>query len=167
MVERISGRTLDVFLDERIFRPLEMNWTAYGVRELNCLSASYTWTEGRLQRIHRAEAWGHTGLVSTVLDLARWDMALHGDRLLGRESLQLMWTPARLRNGTEVGYGLGWDIGETEGHRTVGHGGSRPGVSTRLLHDLRNELSVILLIPVGGVDTIALASGVLHAVTSG
>jgi len=164
VIARAIGKALDVFLDERIFRPLDMNCTAYSFRDLKCLSTNYTWNEDRLQRVYPVAAWGHGGLVSTVLDLAKWDAALLADQLLRPESLELMWTPAKLNNGTELEYGLGWDIGSVCGRKAVGHGGGRVGVSTRVLRVLEDRLTVILLIAVSGIDTSTMARQVAEAI---
>jgi D-alanyl-D-alanine carboxypeptidase len=164
VIARVSGKPLDVFLDERIFRPPKMNWTGFGFRDLNCLSTNYIWNGDRFERMYPMEAWGHTGLVSTVLDLATWDAALHSGQLLKPESLERMWTPARLNNGTELGYGLGWGIGSVCGRKAVGHGGGRVGVSTRLLRVLDDKLTVILLMAVWGIDTDAMARQVIEAI---
>jgi D-alanyl-D-alanine carboxypeptidase len=161
IIERVSGKRLDRFMDDAIFRPLGMTWTAYGFHELNLLSTGYVQETGALKRLHPTEAWGHTGLVSTVLDLARWDAALDSDQLLAPELRRQMWTPAKLNDGTEIAYGLGWDIRDAQGRKTVGHGGGRVGVSTRIARDLDDKLTVILLIPVAGVDTWAMAAAIL------
>jgi D-alanyl-D-alanine carboxypeptidase len=168
IIERVSGKRLDLFLDEVIFRPLGMAWTAYGFHELNLLATGYVHDVSTLKRLHPTEAWGHGGLVSTVMDLARWDAALDTDQLLSPESRQPGtraaggWTPAKLNDGTEVAYGLGWDIRDTQGRKIVGHGGGRVGVSTRIARDLENRLTVLLLIPLAGVDTWAMVAAILE-----
>src|SRR5262245_46711106 len=71
------------------------------------------------------------------------------------------WTPTRLNDGTELAYGLGWEIRDAQGHKIVGHGGRRPGVSTRIARDREDRLTVILLIQAAGVDTWAMTSAIL------
>lgn len=44
-------------------------------------------------------------IVSTVLDLAKWDAALDDDRLLNAASKAQMWTAAKLNNGSPKKYG--------------------------------------------------------------
>lgn len=48
------------------------------------------------------------GLVSTLDDLARFCTALSNRKLLNRETLRRMWTPARLPDGASTRYGYGW-----------------------------------------------------------
>lgn len=73
------------------------------------------------------------GLVATAEDLMRFALALLEGRLLKRETVELMFTPQRTRDGRATGYGLGWYVGERAGRRWVEHSGSQPGASTHLL----------------------------------
>ncbi|MCL6623315.1 MAG: serine hydrolase, partial [Fimbriimonadales bacterium] len=59
--------------------------------------------------------------------------ALVNGRLLSPRTLEIMWTPQRLRNGQWTNYGLGWGIGEFLGRRIVYHGGAQQGTRTYLL----------------------------------
>ena len=85
------------------------------------------------------------GVVSSALDLAKWDAALDGDRFLPRATLQQMWTPGKLANGKPTTYGFGWVIGERGGHRLVEHVGGFPGVSASISRYPDDNLSVIVL----------------------
>ena len=71
------------------------------------------------------------GFVTTVGDLAKFAAALLNGRLVRSEALRQMMTPARLRNGDLVPYGLGWGLELEEWHSDtwVFHGGSTPGVA--------------------------------------
>src|SRR5438067_1839923 len=68
-------------------------------------------------------------LVSTVVDMAKWDEALESGKLVEKSVLDQMRTPTRLNNGKAATYGLGWETGEVNGHRIVSHGGGIPGFS--------------------------------------
>ena len=109
LVEVVSGKTLDEFFEERIFRPLAMKDTAFYVPEAkwNRLATLYTPKKGG--GIERSTAppqdsykrkpsllLGGAGLVSTMDDYTRFVMMLLNDgqldgvRLLGRKSVELM-----------------------------------------------------------------------------
>ncbi|MGI8784202.1 MAG: serine hydrolase [Acidobacteriota bacterium] len=53
-----------------------------------------------------------------------------------------MWSPVRLNDGTEKGYGLGWTIDGHKGHKVVGHEG---GGSAWAAHFPKQHLSVVVL----------------------
>ena len=63
------------------------------------------------------------GVISTVLDLARFDVALDQGVLISAESRKAMMTPARSSNGAVLPYGLGWFVQEYQGHTLVWHSG--------------------------------------------
>jgi CubicO group peptidase (beta-lactamase class C family) len=67
-------------------------------------------------------------LCSTAADLVTWLQALHGGKVMSAASYTEMTTPARLADGTALGYGLGIKVAEDyRGVRSIGHGGSAPG----------------------------------------
>lgn len=72
------------------------------------------------------------GLLSTAPDLVRFAIALNTGKLIGRDSLEHMWTNQCLANGQQSDYGLGWRIGRHAGHKAVWHSGGQSGTSTML-----------------------------------
>jgi CubicO group peptidase (beta-lactamase class C family) len=63
------------------------------------------------------------GVVTTVLDLAKFDIALDQGVLISAESRAAMMAPSRAGNGTALPYGLGWYVQEHEGLQLVWHSG--------------------------------------------
>lgn len=63
------------------------------------------------------------GVVSTVLDLAKFDVALDQGTLISAESRAEMMSPTRSSNGEVLPYGLGWFVQEYQGHTLVWHSG--------------------------------------------
>ncbi|HEX8116418.1 MAG TPA: serine hydrolase domain-containing protein [Pyrinomonadaceae bacterium] len=86
------------------------------------------------------------GFVSTAEDLARFAVALQTDRLLRRETLELMFTPQRLKDGKQTSYGLGWNVAKRPtGERAVGHSGGQQRVSTFLHMQPEQGLAVVIM----------------------
>jgi hypothetical protein len=71
-----------------------------------------------------------------------------------------MWTPTRLSNGEEAGYGFGWATSKVNGHRQVSHGGGIPGFSTELARFPDDKLTVIVLTNAEGGHSGAIARGI-------
>ncbi len=109
VVERVSGQTLDVFFQSRIFAPLGMDDTFFQVPEdkIDRLTDCYALAEGKGRVMYdtgAASAWsrrpkllsGGGGLVSSALDYHRFCRmcenggTLDGVRILGRKTLDLM-----------------------------------------------------------------------------
>lgn len=149
VIEKVSGKPYGEFLSERIFRPLGM--TATRVENpwevVRNKAGGYGWDQGSQNvppLIHPSQAYGSGNLLSSVADLVKFDAALSSGRLLGRASLEQMWTPAKI-NGEEIGYGLGWNVYNYRSHKIVGHGGNTPGFASELLHYVDDGTTVILL----------------------
>ncbi|HXF04296.1 MAG TPA: serine hydrolase domain-containing protein [Blastocatellia bacterium] len=155
IIEKASGRSYWDFLDERIFKPLGM--TATRSSEPKAIiphrARGYSWMGDRYVNIDplTTTAAGAAGaIVSTVLDMARWDAALYTERVLKRSSLDQMWTPATLTSGQTTDYGFGWRVGEIRGHRFVQHGGGTPGFRSHFLRLPDDRLTIIILTNRGG-----------------
>jgi len=63
------------------------------------------------------------GIISSVTDLAKFDIALDKNQLITQESKDIAFTKGKLNNGEETQYGLGWFIGEYKNHKVVYHTG--------------------------------------------
>ncbi len=102
--------------------------------------------------------YGGGGLVSTVLDMVKWDAALYTESVLKKTSLEQMWTPARLNNGKTTDYGFGWRVKAIRGHRCISHsGGHRTGFASNISRFVDDRLTVVVFSNCGGsgVDRLA------------
>ncbi len=151
IVERIEGRPLSQVLRSRIFEPLGMNQTRLADPEDIILHrASGYWVDRMgIELMNRdatqtSSTLGAGGLVSSVHDMAKWDEALNGDRILSDESRSAMWTPVVLPNGDDTGYGFGWNVGQYRGYRSVGHSGQVAGFTANFRRLPDQELAIIV-----------------------
>ena len=109
LVEVISGKTFDLFLEERIFEPLGMVDTAFFVPSDKKERLAVLYSPDKEGTIKRSTAapqdsyhtkpsifWGGAGLVSTTADYLRLTQMLlnggelDGTRILGRKTVELM-----------------------------------------------------------------------------
>lgn len=63
------------------------------------------------------------GLLATVLDMARFDIAIDRHVLLTRATQEQAWTPILSTGGERLPYGLGWFIEDQHGVRLILHTG--------------------------------------------
>ena len=63
------------------------------------------------------------GVVASVLDLAKFDVALDRGALLSPASRRAMMSATRTPSGETLPYGLGWFVQEHQGHWLVWHSG--------------------------------------------
>lgn len=63
------------------------------------------------------------GLISSVLDMAKYDIAIDQNRFLTKETQQLAFTPMTSTKGEKLPYGLGWFTQNYKGVRLIWHYG--------------------------------------------
>jgi D-alanyl-D-alanine carboxypeptidase len=152
VVEKVSDRSYWQFLEERVFRTLGMSATRSSEQRplVPNRAAGYAWAGAGFENrpaLPAAVPFSAGGLLSTVEDMARWQAALDGDRLLSQASRERMWTATRTSEGGPLpfGYGLGWFVDAVGGHRLVQHGGGTPGFSSVVYRFQDERLTVVIL----------------------
>jgi len=73
------------------------------------------------------------GYLSNIGDFARFAKGLIDHRLVSAHSEAMMWTRQTLPDGTQTGYGLGFQLPQEEGHFRVAHSGSQEKTRTMLV----------------------------------
>jgi len=153
LIHRVTGEFYGDFLQQRIFQRLGMTSTRI-ISEADIIpnrAAGYRLVKGELKNQEWVAPVVNTtadgSLYFTILDLAKWDAALYSERLLKRSSLDLMWTPVKLKNGqaNSGNYGFGWFIDQRDGHRCIHHDGSWQGFETAIDRYVDDELTVVAL----------------------
>lgn len=152
IIEAVGGTTYWELLEERIFAPLGMATTrSSDFRPIVPNRASgYVGTGDGFQNqpvLPPYTAFSAGALLSTVVDLARWEAALWSATLLPAATLDRMWTPARLTDGATppFHYGFGWFVTSAGGRRFVHHGGGTPGFASNIYRVPDHGLAVIIL----------------------
>jgi CubicO group peptidase (beta-lactamase class C family) len=153
LIHRVTGEFYGDFLHRKIFQPLGMTTTRI-ISEADIIpnrAGGYRLVKGELKNQEWVAPMVNTtadgSLYFSILDLAKWDAALYGEKLLRRSSLDLMWTPVKLKNGTPNpgGYGFGWFIEQRNGHRCIHHDGSWQGFETAIDRYVDDQLTVVAL----------------------
>jgi CubicO group peptidase (beta-lactamase class C family) len=92
------------------------------------------------------------GVISTALDLARFDIALDKGVLISSKSRDAMLAPARSANGEAMAYSIGWFVQEYQGRKLLWHSGWwEDAYSALYLKIPELELSFIVLANSEGV----------------
>jgi D-alanyl-D-alanine carboxypeptidase len=133
IVEIVSGQPLFDFLTQHIFRPLGM--TSVWNSDQDQLTtpdptAYYRHALGPLCPAPKEGAgWMFAAgeLAMTAHDLALWDQSLLAESILFSESYKQMFTEVKLKSGKGTEYGLGVEVRDREGHRSIEHTGEVSG----------------------------------------
>jgi CubicO group peptidase (beta-lactamase class C family) len=100
----------------------------------------------RVSQYDDGTATASTGLISTVRDLARLDIAFDRGTLVRRRAFELAWTAPTGADGRSLPHGLGWFVQSYNGRRVVWQFGQRAdGYSALYLKIPDRDLTLILL----------------------
>jgi CubicO group peptidase (beta-lactamase class C family) len=168
IVEEVSGKPFNKYVDENIFEPLNMNDSGYFLSEVDSskLATTYMYLGPLQKNLGKSENgilpyfnpychysfWNYPdGLVRTSTnDLAKFAIAYmnggvyKGTRILKQETIDLMMSPMLSEKINEdKDQGLCW-FQSPSLYPTWYHGGSDPGVSTRLYINKKDKISVIV-----------------------
>jgi CubicO group peptidase (beta-lactamase class C family) len=111
VMERASGRSFTDLLAERILEPLGLTDTAPSLEfQDEDLARPYTLDNDSeiIPGTYSTHLSAAAGLVSTVSDLARFDIALDQNALVSQETKDMIFAPTIATTGAELPYGLAW-----------------------------------------------------------
>jgi CubicO group peptidase (beta-lactamase class C family) len=172
VAEEVSGKRFDELLVANIIDPLEMSRTVpsisdshrnqimaeltkyYRVDDAGALVPSAWPSEMMVNLIKMGDLDADSitnlnaggGMISTVLDLAKFDVAMDRNLIISEESKEAMFTPTISNSGQPLPYGLGWFVQEHMGVKMVWHYGWAPDAHSSLILKVPEEgLTLILL----------------------
>jgi CubicO group peptidase (beta-lactamase class C family) len=172
VIEKKTGKRFGEVVVETFFDPLGMSnsvpyhhivvdadkWTASLGKEhldrykksVETLAQPYTYY-GNGEIIHTTYPYpdfigAAAGLLSTVRDMARYDIAMDEHAFIKKDTQERAWTPLVSNSGKPLPYGLGWFVMEHHGTRLIWHTGDwGNGFSAYLFKVPEKNLSLIML----------------------
>nr|WP_237488172.1 serine hydrolase domain-containing protein [Hufsiella ginkgonis] len=182
LVEKLSGEKFPAYLKKHIFLPAGMLHSSVGGppgsagrsgTAVNFIRpAPYSSTLQPVNEVPVLRKWtfnwsmlyGQGNIYATGGDMLLFDRALFSGKLVSPGSLNQMFSPVKLNNGSipyfragidEASYGLGWFIYKhDDGGKVVWHSGGIPGMNSFFLHNLKTG-QVIVTTDNAGNATIA------------
>jgi CubicO group peptidase (beta-lactamase class C family) len=161
IIEKVTGLTYTDYLNQVIFKPLEMNNTyVYSPGlipdKINNRTYDYIYSDSlkkflsvdsMINKINVKMAIdGGGSLYSTVNDLLKWDRALYTDKLVSYSSLKEIFEPSILKDKTKTSYGFGWFIQENPNYgKFVVHDGKDRGYLTCIVRQIDHDKTIIIL----------------------
>ncbi len=148
IVKRVTGKSLNDFAQERIFKPLGMKNTLFRdnftMIVKNRADAYSLLEKGFRINTTNWNTMGAGGVYTTVYDFFLWDQAFYNNRL-GKELMELIQKPGILNNGKKLDYAFGLRIGKYKGLKTVSHSGSWVGFRSAFIRFPEQRFSVVCL----------------------
>lgn len=170
MVESLTGEWMGDLLARRIFQPLHMDATFFSLAQAQNssedLARGYYFQD---EEYHEA-GWmnvdtisGAGGMISNVLDYAKWARALmrqEDHAPLSKAGYEEIWRPRMLLPQEEPwtgpqAYALGWNVGVYKGYRVYQHGGDVNAFGAMFFIFPDQKFSVVAMANTGAISTFA------------
>ncbi len=151
VIEAITGKPWHVALDESVLQPLALAHTRHGDSKAVIAGHVEGYSLGSKGEVSQAGLLSMTqphaagALVSTLDDLWRWNRALHGGKLLKKETYTRMTTPEGVAAQAPGRYGYGIEVGTVRGSRAFAHSGGIHGFLSNLVYLPDSGLTAVAL----------------------
>jgi CubicO group peptidase (beta-lactamase class C family) len=171
IIEKLYGKSYAEALRDEIARPLGLKTLAFCTTDKSGGAESYVRSAQAkprpVQSFHPSQMLGNGGICTTASDLAKWNRALHGGRVLSDASYRAMTTP---RGAAIAGnYGLGLYVRpESWGKKVILHEGTTAGYAAANRWYPADSISVVVLyngVPRVPVDVDGVISQLAHGLT--
>ena len=150
IIEKISGKYLATFLQEKIIEPagLKNTYLYHIFMPSTPENHVYGFTtengENKMNDLfHIDGVYGDGNMYASATDLFKWDQILYTEKIIKQQTFQTALQPAQLSDGDTYPYGFGWFI-EKEGE-LFWHTGSWAGFYNIICRDIKNERTLIVL----------------------
>jgi CubicO group peptidase (beta-lactamase class C family) len=150
VVERVSGKSLREFAAENIFRPLGMTQTVWRSDHTSLMPHRVVGYDRNdkgeyVLSVSYGEETGDGMVHTTIEDLQKWDENFYSGQVGGKDFAPDMEEPAKLTDGTVVGYAKGLVIDNYRALPTIWHGGASAGYRAYLVRVPGQHFSVACL----------------------
>ena len=175
LIEKLSGKSYEKMLQDKIFTPLKMMETGYDNHAdiLKNRATGYGKNAGNYVNSNYLDMtipYAAGSMYSTVEDLYKWDQALYTTKILPKKYMTLFFKPYVAAFGNSE-YAYGWGVGYTKIGKSkdsiyaIGHGGGINGFNTNISRTTDNKSLIVLLNNTGGAplnDITNAIRGILH-----
>jgi D-alanyl-D-alanine carboxypeptidase len=149
IIEKVAGMPLVDFLRRHVFDPLGMASAGdCSIRTLGDASAYTRFALGPPRPVAReGTGWydGAAELCMTPTDLAKWDVAFIGKKILSQKSYEEFTKEVKLNDGKPTHYALGLTVGEAFGGPVYSHGGEVSGfLAVNLVYPAKQDAVTVL-----------------------
>ena len=155
IIEKVSGMSYADYVKKTLFDKAGMNDSRYCSESAIIPRKAHGYDMGPagLQNkgfIDHTYPYSAGSLCSTVGDLAAWNRALHGGKVLSPAAYRELITPGVLNDGTKLRYAKGLALHTFNGHRTIEHGGGINGYLSESAYFPDQDAIIVVLINSAG-----------------
>ncbi|PZX55615.1 serine hydrolase [Algoriphagus chordae] len=150
IIEQITGKSYQQYLEENIFGPAGLNSTYYEnqIEIIPNRTNGYSFSNGKywnVDFISMSLVYSAGALRSNVSDLFKWHKALNEGKLIRKETFLNAITPYKFPDGKLSNYGYGFFIDNETNRRSFGHPGAIDGFRAVEMYYPEEDIFITLL----------------------
>ncbi len=147
IVETVSGSSFKTYMENTIFRPLQMNDTyVFTPEDMSRALPSFEWNNRKYPYEFLDVVYGDKNIYSTVQDMLKWDRALYPGKFFSKETLDSAFAGYSFEKQGQRNYGLGWRMTFlNNGKKLLYHNGWWHGSNTVFIRLVDEEAVIIVL----------------------
>jgi CubicO group peptidase (beta-lactamase class C family) len=162
VIEKVSGKTWDEFVTERIFQPLDMqSISTTNTRFTEEMNIAYPHINGiPLEFINYDNCGPAASINTSTNDLLKWVQLMlnkgiyNNDTIFSSQQYYKLTQPHTLLNagpGEKINeahfltYGLGWFMYDYYGRKVIQHGGGLPGFHSKVVFVAEDSLGYVII----------------------
>lgn len=165
IIERITGKNLNEFATEKLFRPLQMNSSCFRVSNKQIIenkAIGYQFSNDKyISNTSIQESYGAGSMGSTIEDLAKWISVLNGTNSEYKSLSNFLIQCEKLENGEKAKYARGVMVDTYKGFQTISHSGYSWGGQAQLLTIPEKNLGIIILTNLESINPTPLSYQIL------
>ncbi|PQJ78240.1 serine hydrolase domain-containing protein [Polaribacter porphyrae] len=157
IIEKLSGLDYETYIKENIHKPSNMTNSGFfdmdepvenlAIGYIKTRENKYGWKNNLFKHVIKGGPAG--GGFSTVTDLYNFMLALKNEKLVSKQSLELLW-----KRNTPYRYGYCFEVKNTKIGKQVGHSGGFAGINSEVIYDTSKDyISVVLSNYETGINT--------------
>ena len=174
LIAKVSGLSFEEYVQTYILDPVGMQGSSFIYPDIDedLRTSGHVGTPPRVSDVYpynRRHAPSST-LNSSVSQMVNWMLVnlergeLNGQRILPRESYDLLWAPSTDTATDDVRVGLSWFLSDYEGRSVISHSGGDTGFRSFILLMPDDAIGVVIASNWSGTDTAALANEIARLV---
>lgn len=150
IIEKVSGKTYNEFLDKNIFKPLNMHnsgqdkFKNYLSNHAHCYIKEKNTIKNSPSINSPITLLGNGDLYASLNDLYKLDQALHKGKVISQQSFDCMTIPYVTINGKRS-HGYGWFIDRYHNKKVIEYSGCLVGSLSKYMRFIDDKITIILL----------------------
>jgi CubicO group peptidase (beta-lactamase class C family) len=152
IVEKISGKSFEQFMEDEVFGPIGMTNTSVYRKggpalDMTQVALGYDSRGRESEDTYLNGVVGDKGVYSTVVDMYKFDQAMYEGGPVSAETLAEAFSPMNDVRKNKDNYGLGWRIKtmDVDQRKVIYHTGWWKGFRTYFIRDIELEKTIIVL----------------------